>query len=478
MRSLFVKIFLWFWLAMTLSSVALIILAVTTQIGPVAQHRRQLVEVRKQMMGQALSLYGQAALEAFARGGQAALKEFADHLEKETRIRIFLFEGETQLLSVLPVSPATRDLVARVAQTGQVESDLQEDGFLLARPLIGPGKRPYIIIGEWPNLPLRPPRPWSPFHRDFGLRLVVSLVIGGIVCYGLAWHLTAPIRRLRRATHQLASGDLTARVGEELGQRRDEIADLGMDFDRMAERIEALVKAQQRLIRDISHELRSPLARLNVALELARRNCSTAASGPLNRIEREAERLNDLIAQLVTLTLLESGIDTMGKSWVNLVGLVREIADDADFEARNKSRSVKVMSGDDITISGSEEMLHRAIENVVRNAVRYTAEGTEVEITLSHVQKDGETHALIRVSDHGPGVPEAALTQLFQPFYRVTDARDRMTGGAGIGLAITERAVHLHGGMVTASNSPEGGLVVEIELPVAGDTSNCPSVVD
>jgi len=451
---------------MTLSSLAAFMLAINAQIGPFAQHRRQLAEERNQLMSQTLSLYGQTALEVFTRDGQAALENFTNSVESGAGIRVFLFEGGRQIPSGTNVLPAIRDLAARVSQSARVESDPREGGVLLGLPLIGPGQHRYIIVGKWPS---RPQRTWSFFPRDFGLRLVVSLVIGGVVCYGLAWHLTAPIRRLRRATRQLAAGNLAARVGEGHGRRRDEIADLGRDFDRMAERIEALVNAQQRLVRDISHELRSPLARLNVALELARRDCSIKAGGPLDRIEREAERLNELIAQLLTLTLLESGIERMEKSRVDLSLLVREIADDADFEARNVDRSVRVTSSQEIVISGFEELLRRAIDNVLRNAVRYTAKSTEVEIALGRRQESGGTFALISVRDHGPGVPEAARSQLFQPFYRVTEARDRFTGGTGIGLAITERAVHLHGGTVTAFNDPDGGLIVEIYLPIVGD---------
>lgn len=451
---------------MTLSSMAAFMLAVNAQIGPFAQHRRQLAEERNQLMSQTLSLYGQTAVEVFTRDGQAALENFTNRVERGAGVHIFLFEEGTQILSGSQASPAIRDLAARSSQSARVESDPRDGSVLLGLSLIGHGEHRYAIVGKWPP---RPQRTWSLFPRDFGLRLAVSLVIGGIICYGLAWHLTAPIRRLRRATRQLAAGNLSARVGAGPGRRRDEIADLGRDFDRMAERIEALVNAQQRLVRDISHELRSPLARLNVALELARRDCSIKAGGPLDRIEREAERLNELIAQLLTLTLLESGIERIEKSRVDLSLLVREIADDADFEARNADRSVRVTSSQEIVISGFEELLRRAIDNILRNAVRYTAKSTEIEVALGRRKKSGGTFALISVHDHGPGVPEAALLQLFQPFYRVTEARDRLTGGTGIGLAITERAVHLHGGTVTASNDPDGGLIVEIYLPIVGD---------
>ncbi len=464
MRSLFIKIFLWFWLAMTLSSIAVVIIAVT-QSGPIAQRRRLMAEERAQFMSQALSLYGHAALGVFNREGGAALKDYTDRLQKSADIDISLYEDGKQLIPESVESPAMRGLVTRVLQTGGAQSMPGGGRYLIALPLQGKGGHSYIVAGDWPGFPFRPRRPWVPFTRDFGLRLAVSLFIGGIVCYGLAWHLTRPISRLREATHQLAAGDLSARVGDEIGKRRDEIAELGREFDRMAERIETLVNAQQRLIRDISHELRSPLARLNVALELARRGCGTSSAEPLDRIERESERLNDLIGQLLTLTLLESGAERMDKTSVDLSRLVQEIADDADFEARNSGRAVRISAGERISIAGSEELLRRAIENVVRNAVRHTAEGTEVEISLLRDQGDAGTIATLRVRDHGPGVPEESLGRLFQPFYRVADARERLTGGTGIGLAITERAVLLHNGSVSASNHPKGGLVVEISLP-------------
>ena len=310
----------------------------------------------------------------------------------------------------------------------------------------------------------------SPLIRGLGVQSVLTFIIGGMVCLGLAWHLTAPIRRLRTAAQRLAGGDLTARVGAGRAQGRDEIAALGRDFDLMATRIEGLMTGQRQLLRDISHELRSPLARLNVALELARLKSGPEASGPHDRIEREAERLNDLIGQLLTLTQLESGGERLERGPVSLTSLVQSIAADANFEAQTRRRAVQAVVEEDVTIQGSEEMLRRGIENVVRNAVRYTAEHTQVSIAVSRRHGGSGEAAPVRICDHGPGVPEQALPQLFLPFYRVADARDRQTGGTGIGLAITERAVRLHHGVVSASNAPGGGLIVEIVLPVC-DTS-------
>jgi len=229
----------------------------------------------------------------------------------------------------------------------------------------------------------------------------------------------------------------------------------------MAEKIQSLVDSQRRLLGDISHELRSPLARLNVALELARQRSGSEATSALERIQLEAEILNEMIGQLLALTRLESGAEEIRKTEFDLTTLVSEIVKDADFEARSRNRSVELEVPEHCRIVGNEQLLRSAIENVIRNAVQYTTEGTAVEVKLDC----GEQHTVITVRDHGAGVPENALTEIFRPFYRVDDARDREAGGVGLGLAIAERAVRLHGGKVEAANVNTGGLVVTIVLP-------------
>mgnify|MGYP002350587806 FL=1 len=265
------------------------------------------------------------------------------------------------------------------------------------------------------------------------------------------------------------SGDLSARVGEGLLQHRGEVADLGRDVDRMAERIEGLVNAHQRLVRDVSHELRSPLARLNVALELARQTAGPALSAPFDRIDRESERLNELISQLLMLTKLESGSAAVQRERIDLSELVEAVRHDADFEARGSGGSVKTISAESILLLGSRELLRQALENLVRNAVRYTAEGSSVEISLTRKESSGRSWAHLAVRDYGPGVPESELYDIFRPFYRVNDARERQSGGSGVGLAISDRAVKLHGGVLRAFNAPGGGLVMEMELPIKYD---------
>jgi two-component system sensor histidine kinase CpxA len=318
-------------------------------------------------------------------------------------------------------------------------------------------------------LPRFIPREFRDLSGTGGIRLLALLATSGLVCYGLALYLTSPAVKLRRATRQLASGDLTARVAAQMGRRRDELADLGRDFDQMAERIETLMVSERRLLADISHELRSPLARLNVALDLADGGTDLRTQGYLDRIRLESERLNELIGQLLSLSRLESGSARVESRTVNLADLLQEVAHDADFEARSRNRRVRVLDCAPCTTAGDPTLLRSAVENVVRNAVHYTAENTEVTLSLTCIpnSKRENAESVITVRDHGPGVPPETLENLFRPFYRVADARDRQSGGTGLGLAITERAVRVHGGTIQVENAPDGsGLSVTIRLPL------------
>jgi len=310
------------------------------------------------------------------------------------------------------------------------------------------------------------------------MHLLAIGLLGGLRFYKKTRYLTSPVTKLRTATREFASGNLNARVGPTMGTRRDELVSLAADFDEMAEKIQLLINGQRRLLGDISHELRSPLARLNVALELARQRSGVEASSALERIQREAEILNEMIGQLLSLTRLESGAEEIQKVELDLGLLIGEVVKDADFEARARNRSVKFTTPGKVVIEGIPNLIRRAIENVVRNAVHYTREGTEVEIKLftdseatpGKADRPEDQHAVIVVRDHGPGVPDAALSEIFRPFYRVDEARDREAGGVGLGLAIAERAVRLHGGSVKAANADGGGLEVTITLRAAGKT--------
>ncbi len=291
-------------------------------------------------------------------------------------------------------------------------------------------------------------------------RLLAIVIVTGLVAVLLARYLSRPIAQLRRATQQMAAGDLSVRVGEQLRHADGETRALGRDLDRMAERIQASLESERRLRRDVSHELRSPLTRLNIALELIRRKSAPELAPAFDRIERDTQRLDGMIRELLTLNRLESeGIGR--RESVDVAALVRQIADDVSVEAEQRGCQVRALARGACSVQGEPELLRRAVENVLRNAVRFTDPGTTIDVGL---ERRGD-RLVLSVRDHGPGVPDTALPHLFEPFYRVADDRARGSGGTGLGLAITEQAVTLHGGRVQARNHPERGLVIEIELP-------------
>lgn len=306
--------------------------------------------------------------------------------------------------------------------------------------------------------------------RVIALPVIVAAIVSGLVCLILARYLTAPLGRLRRATEVYAAGNLSERVAPTLGSRQDEIVDLARAFDRMAQRLQELMTSQRQLLSDVSHELRSPLARLQVALGLARQRADGRATSEFDRIERETERLNDLIGQLLSLARLEAGVAQTEREPVDVAELLATVAADADFEARANQRRVEITKTVSAVIQGHTELLHSALENIVRNAVRYTALGTAVTLSLDY-KKNRPDNLVLSVHDYGPGVPVEMLPRMFEPFVRIDNARDRASGGYGLGLAIAQKAIHLHGGTISAQNEPDGGLSVIISLPITRQAS-------
>ena len=450
MKSLFLRIFLSFWLAQALFVVLAIL--VTLVFRPRSSTWEAL---RTTALNEAVG--------AYEEGGQLQLREYMQGLEASQHVRAYLFDERGSEVS----GRGAPDWAMRVAAGG---ARSPRDGFIIPAPPVqrdsrasSDGKHRYTLVLGLPPGP-------RVFFGPRGLPvpgLIIAIISSGLVCYLLSWYMTKPIVRLRAATRQLAAGDLTARSGAPASTRRDDIAGLMRDFDAMAERLELLVKAQSRLLNDISHELRSPLARLNVALGLARQRAGVESTDMLDRIELEASRLNELIGRILTLARLEDGEQRVPQTPVPLDELVARVAEDAEFEAQERHCHVHtVIPEGNWGVRGNDSLLHSAVENVVRNAIRYTQEGTSVEIELTSEKRGGVAEAVLRVSDSGTGVPEDALGQLFDPCYRLDDARGRLTGGVGLGLAITERAVRFHGGKVSASNRAEGGLMVEIRLPL------------
>lgn len=455
MRSMFVRLFFWFWTATILSGGICFLLAINLRLNPEHERRmHRLDDERRRFVVQALATYGKSQASLYEKGiREEALPPGSGFA--------YLFTGKGEAIS--PGVPAPlRDALLREAQRSQA-AGVHPAGAVIV-PVSGPSGTGYLAAAQWLH-----PHPTHAFQGiplppGFWLNLAITFLTGGVVCYLLAWRLTVPIRRLRAAAQRVAEGDLSARVEVGAQGRGDELADLSGDFNLMAGRIEKLIESQKQLVRDISHELRSPLARLAVALELARKVSPKAAEGALSRIESEGVRLNLLIGELLTLCRLEAREESALGELFDLAELVVEVARDADFEARSLRRSVEVCCTSPTPFRGNRELLRRALENVMRNGVRYTGEGSAVQVSLE-MERGGKRY-LVRVRDHGPGVPEEKLAEIFRPFYRVEEARDRQSGGTGIGLAISERTVLLHAGEISARNAPGGGLEVEVRLPV------------
>lgn len=449
--NLFLKIFLWFLAAIALMVGVVVFLNWTVQTEPVVSRWR--ISVRNQT-----NIYADTAAQIYASEGEKGLGEFLDRIRKPETIGEVDLIGENgrAWLSQGVNADNYKELVAKALNSAEVEIENYPETALSARQLTMPGGERYVLIVRWERPRMTPFFGESPLrYLRYGGLLLTALLL----CWALARYLSSPIGKLRRATQKLADGDLSARVADQVGNRRDELAALAKDFDLMAERIESLITSQQRLSRDVSHELRSPLARMNVALEIAKQKMNGEAAPQLARIEAESQRLNDMISRLLTLSKLEAGSKDFDRRELNFKSIVEQVAADADFEANAKGRSVKIVSAVECKVVGSDSLLRSAVENVLRNAVRYTREGTDVEVTLSN----GNGRALLKVVDHGTGVPQDELKNLFRPFYRVGEARDRGSGGTGLGLAIAEQAIIAHKGTIRASNT-EDGLMVEIGL--------------
>ncbi len=454
MRGLFLKIFAIFWIAQTL------IFLISTAL--ILQRRRPSPRIFFETMSDVLRVEAEQSLQAYQSGGCTAFVQYAtDHQQTLT-----LEDGRGHTLCGSPV------LSQKSAKDSENEEGLS--GGLIGsqyvwRVPISSGGQKYIFLLS------RAPAPDN--HRWYedlfhfaSPQLFVAIAVGGLTTYALVILFTRPLVRLRHAARELAQGNLKTRVSaaapDSKSSREDEFQALVHDFNHMAERLESLVGAQQLLLRDVSHELRSPLARLSVALELAREDASPEMTAHLNRIERETEKLNQLIGQLLTLSSMEAVEKTANFQPVSLTALIRSMISDADYEAQQRQCHVTLLASDDeYLIAGNRELLYRAIENVVRNAIRYTESGTGVEISLGSSDSPGTRDLVLEVNDRGPGIPEGEIKEIFRPFYRIDRARSTETGGFGVGLAIAERTVKLHGGELSASNRPGGGLTVRMTFP-------------
>jgi signal transduction histidine kinase len=452
--SLFLKIFLWFWLAIALLIGVFSFVSWTTQNEPLLRQRRILFT-------EGFNFQVQTAGQIFQNEKKAGLDEYLARLKESERVsEVGFYDSGRRLIAGDEVPPNGLKLFDQAMQSEDVEFDRLTDDTFAARKIRLKDSSEYVMIIHFKRFQVVT----GPDRNTWFLRILAVILTGGLVCYGLARYLTSPIVKLRRATKQLAEGELQTRLGMKIRRGGDELSQLARDFDEMAERIESLVTSEKRLTQDISHELRSPLARMNVALEIAKQKANPDSQQILERIEKESMRLNEMISRLLILSKLESGGQELEKQNVNLRKVVEEIVADADFEAQAKSKAVKITAIEESRFLGSENLLRSAVENVLRNAVRYTDEKTSVEVSLTNLNGD----AVINIRDHGGGVPENELENLFRPFYRVGEARERKSGGVGLGLAIAQRAVFAHKGSIKAQNTADG-LLVEIKLPRNGE---------
>jgi signal transduction histidine kinase len=458
MYSLFWKIFIWFWLTVVIVGVTMVVTAVIT---PSSENEQREARAKLSIY---LPIEAKRAAETYEREGKTGLKNHFDGLRESAFFEPYFFDNSGH--EVFDHNPGPRALEFANAATEDAPrfTDPIGKGAFAAQQETGPSGRRYTILVVLSHAS------FFSLLKGLGfvalLRLLAVLLVGGILCWWLTRSITRPVARLSEVAGRIADGQLGARSDNFILWRRDEIGGLGRSFNRMANRIESLVEAQQRLLGDVSHELRSPLTRLSLALGLLR-ECSREESAEyLDRIELETEHLDKLIGQLLTLARIGSNTESSQKEKIELTSLLHEVAADGNFEARARHCTVSVASGDACTTTGVTEQLRRALENVVRNAIRYTKPNTDVEITMRRQGTTSASRAVIQVRDHGLGVPTVHLAKIFLPFYRVPSVDGAATSGAGLGLAITERIVRMHGGRVRASNAQDGGLLVELELPL------------
>ncbi len=444
--SLFWKIFVSFSIAMTVTLVATVLVSFRLAEQAFEQNNFQ---GRSEIISEAAG-----ALET---GGEDALKDWLRGRSnpRSAPFVLLIFDaGGEELLGRPPASGFVR---RAIEQPDEVRSSPRN--YLprrLTPRLVGPddsvyhlffARRPPSIFGvlTWPSTQIAV--------------LAIAIAVAALTALLLARYLSAPISQLQRASRELAAGNLDSRVGRPSSLRSDEVGTLAKDFDKMAEQLQALITAKETLLRDVSHELRSPLARIRMALALAERNADTEAKTQLDRIELESERLDKLVGQIMKLTRLRTQLD-VDRQPVILADLLTEIVENARFE-HPESVLTLTASTPGRTRADPEE-IKSAFENVVRNALAYSADEGPVHVTLDAGAETFE----VRVVDSGPGVPEAELERIFEPFYRTDTSRDHRRSGEGIGLAITASVMQRHGGSAVARNLPEGGLEIVLSLPV------------
>ena len=463
-QSLFLKIFLWFWATVIATGIALIATWILLQ-------PKNAPFPSQTSVSDTAWIAGTSAVSELEQHGASAASAYMEQLSQKAHMKSCLFDASGNVIAGGDCANFD-DIGARAVASDHSTFNMKHGVVHVAVKVRGTSGRQYIYAGEVTEH-RGPPQGIS--HLGFALRWLVAFLVSGIICYRLTRYLTAPILRLREASQQLAQGDFSTRAAAGMEHRRDELGTLVRDFNTMAARIEELVSRQRQLIYDISHELRSPLARLNVALDLGRERKGNDPA--FDHMEQDLGCLNDMIGRLLTVAKLDTSTAAIPMTQVDLTELTSQIVRSADFELQQQNGAVRLSSQGQHFVHGNAELLHSAIENVIRNAIRYTGAGNSVDVDMKDVQLEaaetaGPAFVRLLVRDYGQGVPESELVKIFQPFYRVADDRNRQSGGTGLGLAIADRVVRIHGGTIQARNAAPHGLEIEILLPQAVPASS------
>ena len=444
-RRLFWKIFLPFWVA---QAILLGALYLRVHYRITSEHPWWIQPERREM-----PVLAALAAQRFEQQGPAGVAQLLDSLSLPHRSRFWLVDGNgNELAGRIVPDRILHDAAAADRNEGLYSS--YEANVLAARATTKRGK--YLLIAE-----LTPPPLAERIPGDILWTLKLGTIFSAIICLLIAHYLTKPIERLRDATHELARGNLDIRAGENLGNRKDEIADLVRDFDTMAGELRNQIQSERNLLSGVSHELRSPISRIRLALTLARNAGDKERAEMLDRIEQDTIQLDSMLERILTVARLESGEQKPKFDSLSLNDVIDDVLHDGNFEAAATGSEITYQHGGDIRVTGDASLLRSAVENVVRNAIFYSGKGGRISVILFSTERG----AVICVRDNGPGVPENALPLLFKPFYRVDDSRGTNTGGMGLGLAIVRNAVALHGGSVSAKNVAPHGLEVELRLP-------------
>jgi signal transduction histidine kinase len=408
------------------------------------------------------------AAHAYEFGGLQGFEQFQRRLKGNSEAELYLIDGYGKDVLSRPIPSDSLSIVRAARSDGGIATRYGLRSRSASYRFTSPSGYPYVLLLHV-RLKLGQVLESSAGGGlpAFGAVLLVVLFMVTLFCFWLAHHIVAPIQGIQSAARMVATGDLTVRAPVEISKRHDELAFLAVDFDAMVERISALVHSQKDLLSTVSHELRSPLARFNVSLALLRKQSPPESEDLLQRMERDLEQVDVLMGQLLTLSRLEAGLSSDEREKVDLSQLVQEVVADGNFEARSCTKSVRLEAVGDIFVEKADQQaLRSACENIIRNAIRFTPSGTEVKVVLKAETRNDLPQAVLSVRDYGPGVPEEALQQIFQPFFRVkAPTGPGRKYGTGLGLAIALEAIRQHRGTIIASNASPTGLEVKIMLP-------------